>query len=183
MDETVAALVDGALRGDSPSWDRLVTRFENLVWSVVRGFALSDADSLDAAQMTWLRLVEKLDGVTNPDKVGSWLITTARRECLQIIERRARSLPVDPVDAFRHLVSPQDSLQMVECKDELDRIFAAFKHLSEKCRSLLRVVLSDPAPTYEEISDALGLPIGTIGPRRQRCLAQLRAAASTLGAG
>jgi RNA polymerase sigma factor (sigma-70 family) len=177
MAESLAVLVDGALRGDPSSWDRLVTRFENLVWSVVRSFRLSDADSLDAAQMTWLRLVEKLDGVHDPDRVGSWLLTTARRECMQIIEKRTRTSPVDPVEGFRHLADPSDTEHHLEARDELDRIFGAIEALSERCRSLLRVVLSDPPPSYEEIAEALGLPIGTIGPRRQRCLAELRAAA------
>jgi RNA polymerase sigma factor (sigma-70 family) len=180
MDESVGTLVYAVLRGDQGSWDRLVTQFENLVWSVVRSFQLSDADSLDAAQMTWLRLVEKLDGVTDPDRIGSWLITTARRECLEILNRQSRTTPVDPIEAFRHLVDPVDSLHGVHARDDLERIFAAFKALPEKCRSLLRVALADPPPSYQEISDALGVPVGTIGPRRQRCLAQLRAAAGTV---
>jgi RNA polymerase sigma factor (sigma-70 family) len=180
MDESLATLVAAVVRGDPSSWDRLVTRYENLVWSVVRSFQLSDADSLDAAQMTWLRLVEKVDGITDPERIGSWLITTARRECLEILKRQSRMTPVDPMEGFRHLVDPLDSFSGVHARDELDRIFAAFNTLTENCRSLLRVLLADPAPSYEEISNALGLAVGSIGPRRQRCLSRLRAAAGAL---
>lgn len=177
MELSVATLLEGALQDDAACWDQLVARFENLVWSVVRSFAMSDADSLDAAQMTWLRLVERLQDINEPDRLGSWLVTTARRECLRIVHRRTRTMPIDPIDGFRHLADPRDSLQSVHTRDELDRIFVAMKELSEKCRSLLRVVLCDPPPSYEQVAEALGLPVGTIGPRRQRCLAELRIAA------
>lgn len=169
-------LVAGARAGDRECWDSIVSRFEVLVWAVVRSFGLGRADSFDAAQMVWLRLVERLDTIREPDRLGAWLVTTARREAMKLSEGGQRVAVADPLEAFRHLADPRDPFERVVDRAELVQVLDAFDRLPERCRSFLRVVLVDPPPSYEEIASALGVPIGTIGPRRQRCLAQLRAA-------
>ncbi len=175
--DSAEVLVERALLGEACAWDSLVEKYEKLVWSVIRSFNLNHADSLDAGQLTWLRLVEKLDQVRQPDRISSWLITTARRECLKIIEQQKRGLPADPHHGFAMLADPVDRFQRADVRDDLEKIFQALSTLGDDCRSLLRMVLTDPPATYAQISKALDLPVGTIGPRRQRCLSRLRAAA------
>src|SRR5215210_6631372 len=81
----VAGLVRAAAAGNEPAWNRLVETYAGLVWAVARSHQLSEADAADVAQATWLRLVEHLDDLHEPERVGAWLATTARRECLRIV--------------------------------------------------------------------------------------------------
>src|SRR4051812_7204185 len=91
----VAELVRAAAEGDQAAWNRLVDRYNGLVWSVARSFRLSPADASDVVQTSWLRLVEHLGRLQEPERVGSWLATTARRECLRTLRQSARQLPTE----------------------------------------------------------------------------------------
>jgi RNA polymerase sigma factor (sigma-70 family) len=153
-----------------------VDQYENLVWSVIRGFRLSEADALDVAQVTWLRAVENLDRIRDPERIGLWLATTAKRECMRLLERSKRSAPSDPQDRLAALASPQDLASEVENRAECERVLQALESLGGDCQQLLRLLLADPPCSYAEIAEILGISIGTIGARRQRCLSKLRAA-------
>jgi DNA-directed RNA polymerase specialized sigma24 family protein len=59
--------------------------------------------------------------------------------------------------------------------EEHREVWQAFGRLSAPCQRLLRIVFADPPPRYEEISAALDMPVGSIGPTRARCLASLNA--------
>lgn len=179
----VADLVRAAAAGDQAAWDALVDRYTGLVWSIARGHRLGHADAADVAQTTWLRLVEHLDRIVNPAAVGSWLATTARRESLRVLGRGSRAVPTDsdwllePPAADR----PPDVDHRL-LRDELDdALWEAFEQLPSRCRTLLRVLLADPPPRYEEVSAALDMPVGSIGPTRGRCLERLRATARQMG--
>lgn len=170
-------LISAAIDGDQAAWNQIVDDFNDMVWSVVRSFRLSDSDSRDAAQMTWLRAVESLSNIREPDRFGLWLATTARRECLRLLDRRNRAVPTDAVAGFRRLVVPGDIQTDHINRQDAQRLIDAMATMSPDCQALLRLVLLDPPMSYAEIGAALDLPVGTIGPRRQRCLLQLRAAA------
>lgn len=172
----LSELVERAVRGDIDAWDAIVDRMDNMVWSVVRSFRLSEQDSFDAAQMTWLRVVEGLHKVRDPERLGLWIATTTRRECLRVIETHKRAVPVDPDVEFSGVAAKGDVEQDEIDRQSVDRIFDGLATLSGDCQSLLRLVLCDPPMSYSEISASLGIAVGTIGPRRQRCLAQLRTA-------
>ena len=176
----VGALVRAAATGDEQAWSELVDRYGGLVWSVARAHRLPPADAADVVQTTWLRLVEHLDRLQDPAHVGSWLATTARRESLRALRLSARQVPV-PEDALPE----HDSGARVETAllaEERDRqLWSAFASLSERCQTLLRVLLADPPPSYQEVSAALALPIGSIGPTRARCLARLHQLAQEAG--
>lgn len=166
-------LVRAAAAGDASAWDRLVDGFAGVVWAVTRTFGLDHMDAADVSQTTWLRLAEHLDRLQDPDRVGGWLVTTARREAMRVRERAARVVPVDDHDD--DVDAALEDLDAALIRDERDvAVWAAFQETPEPCRSLLRVLLADPPPTYDEVSKALDMPIGSIGPRRQRCLAALR---------
>ncbi|MGL5828075.1 MAG: RNA polymerase sigma factor, partial [Angustibacter sp.] len=89
-DLTVEVLLCQAAQGQAAAWDELVRRFERLVWSIARSYRLTPADAGDAVQTTWLRLVEHLGGIKEPERLGAWLATTTRRESLRIVSRRRR---------------------------------------------------------------------------------------------
>src|SRR5918997_3091797 len=93
----VAELVRAAAEGDQAAWNGLVDRYNGLVWSVARSHRLSMADASDVVQTTWLRLVENLGRLQEPERVGAWLATTARRECLRALRHSARNLPTEEV--------------------------------------------------------------------------------------
>ena len=167
-------LVARARTGDERAWVELTDRFTNLLWSVTRAMRLSRADAADVVQTTWLRLVERLDSVRQPDQLGAWLVTTARRECLAV-QRRGARLRDSPVEGWDHVPAAGDPLDEALLREERDAaLWKAFSGLAARCQSLLRVLMADPPPSYEEVSAALDMPIGSIGPTRQRCLKSLR---------
>lgn len=173
MDGAPGALVRRAAAGDKAAWGPLVERYQGLVWSIARSYRLSGDDASDVVQTTWLRLVEHLDRIRDPDAVGSWLATTARNECLTHLRRRGRqgvSLEVVP-EVPDVSAGPGDGVLVRERDAEL---WAALHHISARCRQLLRILASDPPPSYEEVGAALNMPVGSIGPTRARCLDKLR---------
>src|SRR5215467_2243715 len=89
-----------AAAGDQTAWEAIVDRFSGLVWATARAHRLSRDDASDVAQTTWLRLVEHLDRIREPDKLGAWLATTARHESLRLIRRATREEPSDEADLF-----------------------------------------------------------------------------------
>lgn len=173
---TLHTLLAAAASGDQSAWDGLVARFENLVWATVRSFRLGDARSADVVQTTWLRLVESIDRINDPERLGGWLATTARRECLRVLRDSGRSVPVGDED----ILDRADTTEWAEpdatlLRDERDgALWRAFGRIAERCQRLLRLLTADPAPTYEDIGQAMEMPIGSIGPTRQRCLDRLR---------
>jgi RNA polymerase sigma factor (sigma-70 family) len=179
--DVVAALVADAAAGSQQAWDGLVARYNRLVWAVARSFRLAEPDAADVVQTTWLRLVEHLGAVQQPERLGSWLGTTARREALRVakargeaVNRQTHELTVVPDGA----PSIEESLLMRERDAELYR---AVLQLSDRCQQLLRVLSASPPPRYETVSEALGLPVGSIGPTRGRCLDKLRRVLSDQG--
>lgn len=174
---TLTTLVDNAVAGDRVAWDMIVDRMNNMVWSVVRSFRFSDADANDAAQMIWLRVVENLHKVRDPERLGLWIATTSRRECMRLIEKKSRVTPTDPDTGFTRLKAPGDVEMDQISRADAQRVLDSMQMLSTDCQDLLRLVLCDPPLSYKEISEVLGIAVGTIGARRQRCLLQLRAAA------
>jgi RNA polymerase sigma factor (sigma-70 family) len=170
-----AALLAAAGAGDRCAWREIVDRYVNLVWSVARGFRLAEADAADVAQATWLRLVQHLHRIHEPDRLGAWLATTARREALALRRRHGHDLPVAevPEPSGGAVATPDVDDRMIRA-DHRAEIRAAVESLPGRCRQLLRVLLADPPPTYEEVSAATGMPIGSIGPTRHRCLEALR---------
>jgi RNA polymerase sigma factor (sigma-70 family) len=176
----VTTLAQAALRGDQDAWDRLVDQFGGLVWAVARGHRLADAEAEDVFQVTWLRLVEHLASIRNLEGLGAWLATTARNECLRTIRRAGRQVPTEDVG----LAMADDALPIHAAllATERDRaLWDAFTQISERCQTLLRLLMADPPPAYDAVGAALDMPIGSIGPTRARCLDRLRSIAEAAG--
>jgi RNA polymerase sigma factor (sigma-70 family) len=169
-----ASLLARAAQGDQRAWDTLVDQHTTLLYAVARSFRLDAADAGDVVQTTWLRLVEHLDRIEDPTRLVGWLVTTARREALRVLRRGGRERPAvdDSVIDRADDAEPVDAALLT---DERNRaLWTAYRQLSERCRQLLRVAVWEPR-AYDEISVALGMPVGSIGPTRRRCLTRLRA--------
>jgi RNA polymerase sigma factor (sigma-70 family) len=169
----LGTLVRAARDGDGESWNALVERYSGLIWAVARSHRLGDADAADVFQTTWLRLVEHLDDIRNPEGLGSWLATTARHECLRVLRVGQRHVLTDGFELPDEAApSALDARLLADERDAA--LWRAFATISGRCRSLLRMLVADPPPSYDEVSAALDMPIGSIGPTRGRCLEQLR---------
>lgn len=175
--EELKALVEGARRGDATSWNRLVDQHTALLWAVTRAYRLTRSDAADIVQVAWLRLVEHLDELKEPERLGSWLRTTVRRECLRVLRLGYREVLVD--DSAWATSKDPDVRGSPEARavqrEEAALLWRAFRQLGVRCQELLRaLILTSPEMRYDEVADALGLRIGSIGPTRGRCLDQLR---------
>jgi RNA polymerase sigma factor (sigma-70 family) len=167
-----------AAAGEREAWDALVDRFGQMVWSVARSYRLDDATASDVAQTVWLRLIENVDRINDPERLPGWLATTCRREALRVLKRSERDIPSD----FEYDVEdPSPSLETLLIEDEESReVVAAFREIGEECQQLLRLLTVEPALSYEEIAEATGRPVGSLGPTRGRCVERLKAAISRI---
>lgn len=173
--DKVAECLRDAAGGDPRAWDALVDQFGALVWSVARAHRLSAADAADVSQTTWLRLVEHFGAIKQPERLGAWLATTARRECLAVIQKRSRQVPVeDPSELSQASLDEPPADGPLLHAEEQSVLASAFGRLAERCQRLLRMLMSDPPPEYEEVAAALAMPVGSIGPTRARCLERLK---------
>lgn len=169
-----AALVAAAAGGDRQSWENLVDGYIGLIWATTRAYRLSDSDAHDVCQITWLRLIENIERLTDPARIGAWLATTARRECLGLLRQSRRVVllwdweDLDAADA--HGEEPDAGILRLEQGEVVREVL---EQLSPSCQALMRLLLLDPPPSYEEIGAALDMPIGSIGPTRGRCLRKL----------
>lgn len=173
----LAALVEAAGGGDQEAWNEITARFTSLLWSVARSFRLSHDDAADVVQNTWLRLLEHLTTIERPEALPGWLTTTARREALGLIRRRGRDTVTRDDDLGTEAVdTTAEELDASLLETERDvNLWTCFRRLPANCQQLLRVLMATDRPNYAEVSEGLGMPIGSIGPTRMRCLARLRA--------
>ncbi|TDC58943.1 sigma-70 family RNA polymerase sigma factor [Micromonospora sp. KC207] len=178
-DATAARLVAAAAGGDEAAWTELVRRYTPLVVAVIRAHGMSRADAADVNQTVWLRLVERLDQVRDPEALAAWLATTTRRECYRLSRLDRRSRPVDPYDdaldvrngSLMDAAAPDEALLRAERRQALREGFA---QLPSRCQELLALLTADPPVSYREIGERLGMPVGSIGPTQARCLRKLR---------
>jgi RNA polymerase sigma factor (sigma-70 family) len=163
-----AELVASADAGDSSAWNELVDRHGQLVYANARAVGADDALAQDVGQLVWMRLMSRLGTIREPDKVRGWLAIVARNTARSELRRRK------PVDDLEHLFalpdpnSPQPETQLAR-SEAVEAVRAALVRISERCRELLTLLFSAEM-SYDEISETAGMPIGSIGPTRQRCL-------------
>jgi len=161
--------------GDAVALDELVAVMTPVLWHVVRAHRLSTEVAEDVVQTTWLALVRSRDRIEEPAAIGGWLTTTARREAWRVAKASGRALPTEDDELARQLPDETSAEAAVVRQDGDDRLWAAVDRLGERCRRLLRIVAFEHRPDYSRIAADLGMPIGSIGPTRGRCLQKLRA--------
>ena len=172
-DRDVASIVKSAAGGSQDDWDALVDEFGGLIRAIAYAHRLRDARAADVAQVTWLRLFEHVVDVRDPARIGAWLATTARRECLRVLRDDGRKLPLE--DGAFEDASSEMSVEDVLNAERDQALWRAFACLRPSDKALLHMLLvADPRPGYQEISETLDIPIGSIGPTRARALERLR---------
>lgn len=171
----VSALVRESASGSAEAWSELVRRYAPLVMSVIRSYRLTVADGQDISQTVWLRLVEHLSTLREPEALPGWLATTTQRECARQIGKSRRVLPVDPQEdgAMQQAVvcDPDEDILRAEMRQALREGLA---ELPARDQWLLQLRSADPPKSYHEISQLLDMPVGSIGPTLRRCLDRLR---------
>jgi RNA polymerase sigma factor (sigma-70 family) len=171
----IALLVQRAAEGDHWAWERLVDQFARLVWAMTRDFKLVESDAADVFQATWLRLLEHIDRLEYPARVGSWLAATARHECLRSLAARKKLVLVHDDVALRGAVVQAPEIdERLLAEERAQAVREALSRLPWHWQQLVELLMADPPASYAEISEQLGLPVGSIGPTRGRCMARLR---------
>ena len=175
-DPSVIALVARVCDGDQEAWNEIVERYSPLVWSICARYQLTRPDTDDVGQGVWLMLVENIRNLRQPAALPGWLATTTRNECLRIL-RTARRYDPDGLPANDMMPPDVDDRAIDEdlLEAELNvALRAAFAELQPACHKLLSLLIQDPPHSYAEVSSALGMPVGSVGPTRARCLERLR---------
>jgi RNA polymerase sigma factor (sigma-70 family) len=173
-DQSVIDLVTRARAGDQQAWDALVERYAPLVWAICRRFGLG-SDAEDVGQRVWLQLVDQLDNLREPAALPGWLATTTRHECGRAV-RAARRLGPGQLPYPENIPDDQNETAEHEllAAERNAALREAFLDLPHACQRLLALLIEDPPMTYAQISATLGIPVGSIGPTRVRCLDKLR---------
>jgi RNA polymerase sigma factor (sigma-70 family) len=165
-----------AAKGDDRAWNELFDRFGSMVFHLARGMGLNPADAADVQQATWMQFMRHADQVRDPECIGAWLATTARRQSQKVAVAAARqTLSPDPAANHKSGESSSEDVEAAVLRQEYDGpLHKALHRLPESYRKLLVLLTSDSCPSYEEAARTLNLPVGSIGPMRQRGLQMLR---------
>jgi RNA polymerase sigma factor (sigma-70 family) len=172
----LVTLVMRARNGDEAAWAALVERYAPLIWSLCRRYRLDTTDTADVGQNVWLLLVNQLGKIRDPASLPGWLATTTRRECQRVLNKaQARHAARHEPDAEN---IPDGQAETIEqgllAAERHAALREAFTHLPPRDQQLIALLIEDPPVPYAEISARLGIPAGSIGPNRRRCLDKLR---------
>lgn len=171
----IASLVSAARAGSEDALSQIVAELSPLLWQVARAAGLSPGDAEDVLQTVWLRLVAHLNDIHDSTALTGWLLTTTRREAWRVSATERRQVPTDQ-ESFAELPDHRPgSDEQVIIGDQRRVLWVAIGRLSARCQELLRIIAFAPRPDYAAVAAELGMPVGSIGPTRGRCLAKLRA--------
>ena len=169
----IADLVRRAADGEKDAWDRLVDQYGRLIWSITREFKLVESDAADVVQTTWMRLIEHIDRLEYPERVGSWLAATARNECLRSLAARKRLVLVNGEGTLDGVAEHGPAVdEGLLASERAQVVRAAMTQLPTRWQRLMELLMAEQP--YAVIADRLDLPVGSIGPTRGRCLDRLR---------
>ena len=181
------ALIERCLAGDEAAWEALVRRYANLVHGLVGRAGLGPDEAADAFQSVFVIVWRNMELLKEPQAFPGWLATIARREAIRMArgrERRARRdqrMSADPTARVLPSGAPRAD-EVAEGTERAALVGHALERMDARCRELLRLLFWEtPSPSYDETAARLGMPIGSLGPTRGRCLEKLRAALSELG--
>lgn len=177
--KTDAELVKACRRGSETAWNELVERFQRLIVTIPRRAGLSEEQSADVFQEVFLTLFEKLDEIEQPEKIRSWLVTTAKFKTWGAV-RGAKNLysPATDEEMEAEMVNLPDAAPLADARlielEQQHQIRTALNLLEEKCRAILSMIyLRDTAASYAEVGSAIGVGESSISPLRARCLKKL----------
>ncbi len=167
-------LILACKKGQARAWDRLVAKYERLVFSIPRSYGLSREDAADVSQLTFTILIQSLDSLTEESNVKAWLATVARRHTWRMMERGRRE-GIGKEEDLADTPWLHGNEKPSERWETIDWLDGGLSKMSEPCQKLLKALyLDEVEPSYAEISERLNMPVGSIGPTRARCLQRLR---------
>jgi RNA polymerase sigma factor (sigma-70 family) len=171
---TDTQLIAACKRGDQRAWKTLVHKYERLVYSIARTMGLPEPDAADVTQSVFVELIHGLEFITNEEVIGAWLSTVTRRKVWKTFEQNRRER--DSIATAAILAAPiTDEYSEYMRADDIDWVHQGLEQLSSRCRELLIALYFTRDPlSYQELSEALGVPLGSLGPTRGRCLEQLQ---------
>lgn len=172
-DSPLAVLVYRARCRDTTAWDDIVDRFSAMVWAIARRHGLSNADAAEVSRTTWLRLVDRLDGIGDPTRIGGWLATTARRESVRVRRHSDRQVPTNDDDGI-DVRSSDDPNVAASVRGDDRKLWELVSRLGPRTQLLLTVFSAESPLSEIEIAQALHIPADTVGPTRRRCVQHLR---------
>ncbi len=166
-------------QGSAGAWHQVLNRYERLVYSIPLRYGLSRDDAADVAQITFTILIQNMDNLAEDSRLGAWLATVARRHTWRFMKRNQRetaSERLEGADIAESVVllgkSDADSIEHWDLSVWLD---AGLSQISERCRKLLLALYFLPEqPSYAEVAEQMGMPLGSVGPTRARCLERLK---------
>jgi RNA polymerase sigma factor (sigma-70 family) len=169
---TDSRVVERAAAGDQRAWERLVQQHSGRLRAIAGSFRLNPSDAEDAMQATWTSLVTKMDTLRSHERAGAWLATTMRRNCLRILQGQRQETPVDSLPAY--VVDDAAAVEQPLLTAELaELLWRTVSRLPKRQAHLVRALFTDEERSYHEIASALSMPVGAIGPVRQRALHRL----------
>lgn len=175
------SVVSRAAAGDEDAWMELIGRYRGLLRSIASDFQLAPSDAEDAAQMTWLGLLQHVDKLRIPEATLGWLATTMRHNCARVLRQRRREQLWDDWTWWR-VVDESGSIETRFLIGERDRIlWDSVDRLPARQRQLLRALFTTPEPSYGEVAATMSMAVGTIGPARQRALRNLKTLLTAAG--
>jgi RNA polymerase sigma factor (sigma-70 family) len=185
MDQTDNELIAACRRGDAEAWQVLVLRYQRLIYTIpIRG-GLDEQQAAEVFQTVFARLVENLPRIEQPDRLQAWLVTTAKRETWRLTRRQRQAAISLSVDDEESQELPDDAplpQEVVQKLEEQHMVRMALERLENPCRTLLNALFyQDNPPAYSELAASLGIPTGSIGPTRARCLQKLRSLLDKMG--
>jgi RNA polymerase sigma factor (sigma-70 family) len=189
MEQSDAELVMACRRGDEAAWETLVERYQRLIYSIPRRAGLDEDTASEIFQSVFASLIEKLDQIEQPERLGAWLTTTTKRETWHLIfkAKKLRTETLHESEEPRQAIEFPDSAPLADevllRLESQNLVRQAVQSLDERCHSLLKMLFYAPEPpAYADITAALGIPSGSIGPTRARCLQKLLAMLEADGA-
>jgi RNA polymerase sigma factor (sigma-70 family) len=172
-----AELVRRIRARDESVWRDMTDQHESLLRWIARQCGLSPEDVDDVVQLTWLRCLEHIDQLTDPDRLGGWLAVICRRECIRLATKARREIPLSGPDLGRLIDNGRDDgdpYVNVAARDQYNRLYRAISALPERQKRVLVELLTQEGQSYLDLSRRLGLPVGSIGPTRRRAVTRLR---------
>jgi RNA polymerase sigma factor (sigma-70 family) len=165
-------MIQRAAAGDQRAWEQLVRQHRGRLRLIAAGHRLKPTEADDAIQMTWLSLVRAIGQIRSPERLAAWLATTMRRNCLRVLEGRGTERLTELSDLG--IADPSTGVEdLVLLAERKATLWGAIERLPDKQARLVRALFADHLPSYHDVAAALSMPIGAIGPTRQRALHQI----------
>ncbi|HEV8167973.1 MAG TPA: sigma-70 family RNA polymerase sigma factor [Pyrinomonadaceae bacterium] len=170
-------LVLACRRGDQLAWEKLIRRYQRLIYAIPLRAGLDEDQAAEIFQDVFATFFQKLNDIQEPEKLQAWLVTTARRKTWRTIAK-SQTLTQDDSEAADSAATVRDETPLPDEQllilEEQHQIRTAVSMLDERCQKLVQMLFyRGQPPSYAELAAELGIPEGSIGPTRARCLAKL----------